>query len=425
MKKVLIISYYFPPSGGAGVQRWLKMLKYLPQYGVEPIVLTVDEKYASYPQVDKSLLDEIPSWLKIYKTKTREVLSLYKSVSPTKEIPYSGFANEPKPTFLQKVARFVRGNFFLPDPRKGWNRYAYQVACQIIEKEAVDAVITTSPPHSTQLLGIKLKKRFPNLTWLADLRDPWTDIYYNKDLYQTGWAKALNAKYEKKVLKNADHVITVSEDCARLFADKVDANLAMTVLPNGFDSDDFTCQTYAPTNDKKMLSYVGVFNEQYRADVLADAIRKLPAACVDALKLRFVGKVAQPVKVLLDTLPCQVEYIDYVPHKQAVEYMCLTDMLLLCVPDIEQNKGILTGKLFEYLAARRPIVLLGPADGDAANIIHACEAGTCCRYDSDLLASHLQQLLTTPTVSLPNNDTYKQYSREACAQRLSELLKSF
>ena len=181
MKKVLIISYYFPPSGGAGVQRWLKMLKYLPQYGVEPIVLTVDEKYASYPQVDKSLLDEIPSWLKIYKTKTREVLSLYKSVSPTKEIPYSGFANEPKPTFLQKMARFVRGNFFLPDPRKGWNRYAYQVACQIIEKEAVDAVITTSPPHSTQLLGIKLKKRFPNLTWLADLRDPWTDIYYNKD----------------------------------------------------------------------------------------------------------------------------------------------------------------------------------------------------------------------------------------------------
>ena len=151
--KVLILTYYFPPSGGAGVQRWLKFVKYLPQFDVEPIVLTVDEHDASYPQIDNQLLNEVPSNIRVVKTKTREILSFYKKLSPNKEVPYGGFANESKVGFFQKVSRAIRGNFFLPDPRRGWNKFALKRAIQLIEQEQIDTIITTSPPHSTQLIG--------------------------------------------------------------------------------------------------------------------------------------------------------------------------------------------------------------------------------------------------------------------------------
>ena len=177
MKKVLIISYYFPPSGGSGVQRWLKFVKYLPEFGYEPIVLTVDPTVASYPQIDATLLQDIPSLVRVERTTTREMLSLYKRVSPTKEIPYGGFANENTQGLFSTISRFIRGNFFLPDPRRGWNKFAYKKACELIEQEQIDTVITTSPPHSTQLIGLKLKKRFPSIQWIADLRDPWRDIF--------------------------------------------------------------------------------------------------------------------------------------------------------------------------------------------------------------------------------------------------------
>ena len=218
VKKVLLITYYFPPSGGAGVQRWLKTIKYLPEFGVEPIVLTVDPNVASYPQVDTALCNEVPDFVKVYRTTTKEILSLYKRVSPQKQVPYGGFANEPNPTLLQKISRFIRGNFFLPDPRKGWNKYALAKAKEIIETEAIETIVTTSPPHSTQLIGLELKRQYPHLKWVADLRDPWTDIYYNEDLYPTRLAKKRNLRYECSVLQNADQVITVSEECRRVFA---------------------------------------------------------------------------------------------------------------------------------------------------------------------------------------------------------------
>lgn len=420
MKKVLVITYYFPPSGGAGVQRWLKMMKFLPEYGVEPIVLTVDEKYASYPQVDLSLLNDVPANLTVYRTKSKEILSVYKKVSPNNEVPYGGFANEPRPNLFQKVARFIRGNFFLPDPRRGWNRYAYKKACQIIEEENISTVITTSPPHSTQLIGLKLKKKYPSIKWFADLRDPWTDIYYNKDLYQTSWAKNKNLRYERSVLANTNHIITVSEDCARLFSNKVVATLPITVLPNGYDPDDFANPTPVSNHGKKVLSYVGVFSPQYPMDVLVEGLKQIADAWSDKLLLRFVGVVCNEAKQLLATLPYTIEYVDYVPHAKAIDYMCAADVLLLCIPDIPNNQGILTGKLFEYLAAQKSILLLGPKDGDAAAIIEKCQAGSCCAYNSQQVASCLNGILQTDTTISSTN--YQQYSRRYAAQRLAQMI---
>jgi len=422
VKKVLIITYYFPPSGGAGVQRWLKTMKFLPEFGIEPVILTVDAKFASYPQLDPSMIDEVPANCKVYRTKSREILSLYKKVSPNKEVPYGGFANEPQPNLFQKIARFIRGNFFLPDPRKGWNKYAYQKACEIIQQEGIETVITTSPPHSTQLVGLKLKKKFPSIQWIADLRDPWTDIYYNKDLYQTGWARKWNERYERKVLTTANKIITVSDDCAKLFNQKVATELPITVLPNGYDPDDFAHPNTIPSNGKKVLSYVGVFSPQYRMDVLVKGLQQIADAWKDKLLLRFVGVVCDEAKQLLTQLPYEVEYIDYVPHAKAVDYMCSADVLLLCIPDIPNNQGILTGKLFEYLAAQKPILLVGPKEGDAATILNKCQAGSCCSYHSDELAHYLDTILQADTNL--SSTYYQQYSRRYAAQRLAQMIHS-
>lgn len=413
MKKVLLITYYFPPSGGAGVQRWLKTIKYLPEFGVETIVLTVDPAYASYPQVDESLCSEVPSSVKVYTTKTKEILSLYKRVSPSKQVPYGGFANEPNPTLLQKISRFIRGNFFLPDPRRGWNKYALAKARQIIETEGITTIVTTSPPHSTQLIGLELKKQYPNINWVADLRDPWTDIYYNNDLYPTFWAKKRNLAYERSVLEGADKVITVSEDCKRLFAEKADIAEKVAVVPNGYDEKDFINSTIINKKEEitpnYILSYVGVLAPQHNLLPL----KALVSGRKDIL-LRFVGVVSEEIQQEIKSWGVLAEFIPYVSHKEAVAYMQASDALLLFIPNVPNNEGILTGKLFEYLASRRKILLFGPEKGDAMRLISECGAGSC--YTENLcLDSFLSQPYT-------GNDNIKLYSRRALAHKIASLL---
>ena len=420
MKKVLLITYYFPPSGGAGVQRWLKTIKYLPVYGVETIVLTVDPAVASYPQVDESLCKEVPDFVKVYKTRTKEILSIYKKVSPQKQVPYGGFANEPNPTLLQKISRFIRGNFFLPDPRRGWNKYALAKAKEIIEQEAIETVITTSPPHSTQLIGLELKRLYPHIKWVADLRDPWTDIYYNEDLYPTRWAIKRNLRYERSVLLGADQIITVSEECKRLFAEKAPVTDKIIVVPNGYDEKDFINSTII--NKKEIitpnsslltphyiLSYVGVMAPQYDLAPLKSLVQGR-----NDILLRFVGVVSENIKLEIESWGVQTEFISYVSHAEAVAYMQSADALLLFIPNVSNNEGILTGKLFEYLASEKKILLFGPEKGDAMKLIKECGAGEC--YTKDF---SLDKFLDMPYLG---NDNYKNYSRKALAGKIASLL---
>ena len=413
VKKVLLITYYFPPSGGAGVQRWLKTIKYLPEFGVETIVLTVDPQVASYPQVDESLCKEVPDSVKVYKTKTKEILSIYKKVSPQKQVPYGGFANEPNPTLLQKISRFIRGNFFLPDPRRGWNKYALAKAKQIIEQEGIETIITTSPPHSTQLIGLELKRLYPHIKWVADLRDPWTDIYYNEDLYPTRWAKKRNLRYECSVLLAADQIITVSEECKRLFARKADVAEKIAVVPNGYDTKDFINSTIINKKEKitpnYILSYIGVMAPQYDLEPLKSLVQGR-----NNILLRFVGVVSEDIKREIESWGVQTEFIPYVSHVEAVAYMQSADSLLLFIPNVPNNEGILTGKLFEYLASERNILLFGPENGDAMKLIKECEAGEC--YSEDF---NLDKFLAMPYLG---NDNYKNYSRKALAGKIASLL---
>jgi len=209
MKKVLIITYYWPPSGGGGVQRWVKFVKYLPKYQIEPIVLTVSPDCASYALIDSSLSQEVEPTVQVFYAKSREPFNFYKKLTAKKEIPFGGFANEDSPGFLQKVARFIRGNFFIPDARIGWNSFAYEQAEKLIKEFGITTVITSSPPHSTQLIGLKLKRKL-GIHWIADLRDPWTDIYYYNKMFHSPMAKRIDRKKELEVLQNADNIVVVS-----------------------------------------------------------------------------------------------------------------------------------------------------------------------------------------------------------------------
>ncbi len=382
MKKILIITYYWPPSGGAGVQRWLKFSKYLPEFGYEPVILTVDEKQASYAQIDKSLLKEVSPDLAVYKTKTFEPYNLYRKLSDKKEIPYGGFSNQKKITVFEKLSRFVRGNFFMPDPRKGWNKYALKKALELIRSEKIETVITSGPPQSTHLIGRKIK-HLTGIRWIADFRDPWTDIYYYKDLFHSPLAAAYDKKLEKKVLTEADKIITVSAEVAKLLLNKIPGSgEKIVVIPNGYDESDFD-NTSNVSNDFFTIAYIGTISMSYRIGGFIDAVSQLPENIREQMKIRFVGNVPDEILNLfqLKNLGSMVEVLGYVPHEMAVAQMVNASMLIMAIPDSPDNKGIVTGKFFEYLAAGRPILAIGPLGGDVDLLVQKCTAGKFVSYD--------------------------------------------
>lgn len=428
LKRVLIITYYWPPSGGAGVQRWLKFAKYLPEFGWEPIILTVDPEKASFPQIDLSLQNEVPVNLKVYKTVTTEIYNLYKKLSPEKRIPFAGFVNENTSGIFSRVSRFIRGNFFIPDPRKGWNKYAYKKAKEIINDYHITTVITSSPPHSTQLIGLKLKQKL-NLKWIADLRDPWTDIYYYKDILRTKIAKRIDSKYEKMVLEIADRIIVVSDSIQERLKAKLD-KLAVdkfTIIPNGFDEEDFLHNS-VPPKEHFIITYTGTLSRIYRIDSLLRVLREMSGQSDVHIKLRFIGEVSDYIKSLITEkgLDEIVEYIDHVEHAKSIEYLYHSTILLLVIPEVTENRGILTGKIFEYLASQKPILLIGPTDGDAATVVKECEAGEVFDYDMETemeyyLNKLIQQWLKNPNLDLKTK-RHLVYSRKKQAVTLARLL---
>ena len=424
MKKVLIITYYWPPSGGAGVQRWLKFAKYLPEFGWQPVILTVDPEYASYPQRDESLLSEVDPNCLVYTTKSFELYNFYKLISRKKEVPYGGFANESKEGLLQKVSKFIRGNFLLPDPRKGWNKYALKKAEELIKLHRIDTVITTSPPHSTQLIGLKLKQKL-NIRWIADLRDPWTDIYYYNQFKHTVLARKIDKRYERKVVENADQLITVSEDVKRVFAEKSRFPISekTVVIPNGFDEDDFRLTNF-PAEAKKIITYSGTISEVYRVDCLLEALHHLNDDLKSQVRIRFVGKVPSSIEQKFRSTGLEIELVGYVDHPKSIEYLFRSDLLLLVIPEVKNNRGILTGKFFEYLASQKPILAIGPIDGDLAKIIRETNCGKLFDYDdSEGMLQFIQNTLAKP-ISVSNPERMNRYSRKQLTHKIAELLES-
>jgi glycosyltransferase involved in cell wall biosynthesis len=421
MNKVLIITYYWPPSGGAGVQRWLKFAKYLPENGWMPVILTIDPEYAAYPVTDDSLINDLPADIKVFKTKATNYFSIYKKDKSA--IPSAGFANNTDNSFKSKVLRFVRGNFFLPDPRKGWNSYAFKKACDIIESENIKVVVTTSPPHSTQLIGLKLKRKYSSLRWIADLRDPWTDIYYYKQFYPTMLSKAIDSSLEKKVLRRADKIVTVGQSLKTLFSSKLNGDgKKIEVITNGYDDTDFDGSAKSKPG-RFTITYVGTLSDTYPVEGLIPALNNLQKK-ENGFVLRFVGSVSdKTLRFLKNSLdPSSLEFLPYVKHDEAIKYMMSSSLLLLIIPLHQSNKSILTGKLFEYMASGVPVLCLGPVDGDASEIIKDSKCGkTFGYYDFDNIARFITDMLTkTPD---PDMNSITAYSRRNLTLKIVKILE--
>ena len=417
--RILVVTYYWPPAGGPGVQRWLKTSKALSALGHDVEVLTVSPEKATYPLLDASLEAETEG-LRVHRTSARDWFGAYQKLTRRKEVPFSGFANQAgRPGPLQRLSRFVRGNFFLPDPRRGWNGFALSKARQLHTKMPFDTVITTGPPHSTHLIGRSLKRQ-QGITWWADFRDPWTDIYYYDQFYPTSLARAHDASLERSVLTEADRVVTVSKDLVRLFEEKVPGvRTRCHVLPNGYDPADFS-EGLLPNNDIFTLTYTGTLTLDYPVSLVEVALEQVLSSGAP-LRLRLVGRPANEFVAAMEALQkryahFQLENLGYRPHAESVHYLQTADALMLLIPDLPNNKGILTGKIFEYLGSGRPIWGFGPTDGDAQDILLQSQAGSLFESAADASRTLLTWTSSCPAGASP--EARAAYTRMGLAQGL-------
>ena len=346
-KKVLIISYYWPPAGGPGVQRFLKFSKHLRSFGWEPIIITPEN--GAYPYEDPSLLEDVPADLMVIKTPTLEPFEIYNKLQGKKgkSVPVGMGGIKDSTSIFQKLAKYVRANFFLPDARVGWNRYAYKAAAQVLMQGTIDAIITTGPPHSTHLVGKALRNRF-NTPWIADFRDPWTKIYYNQFLPRTKHTAAKDLEMETSVLKTADIVTTVSKGMAEGLKGRAKD---IAVIMNGFENEDIP-DTSPSATDLFTIGYIGNYKPNQNLPALWQAIKELKAEeeGFDQLaKLKFTG-IIDPF-ILQDIkdvgLEDQLILQDFVAHHEATKVMSNTNLLLLPIPQTDNNQYLL---LVRYLS---------------------------------------------------------------------------
>lgn len=431
---ILIINYYWPPSGGSVVQRWLSFCRFLPEYGITPIVLTVDDTKATYPSIDKSLLADIPKDLKIFKTDTAELFWLYKGTIGKGSVPAAAFANESNPTFMQKLARFVRGNLFIPDPRHGWNKYAIKKAKELIEKFDIKVIVTAGPPHSTHLIGLKLKKYFPSLKWIADFHDVWTDVIYYDKFYHTKWAKKKDAAYEREVLETADKILTVGrgyKDKLLSKSDKINPD-KIEIVTMGYDERCFNIPSNPPNNEF-VITYTGTIADYYDPDVFLEALKEVKEKNPDVkYKLRFVGILSDGIKHRIHELGLSdiLNDVGYVSHDDSIKFLMDSTVLLLINPVVSNEDMVIPGKIYEYLAAKKPVINITKKFSDLARIISEAKAGeTFERHMKAELTSYLQDLTykwkQNPNLDISSTDNYYQnFSRHIETKQLSKIINS-
>ena len=378
-KKVLIITYYWPPSGGSGVQRWLKFSKYLRDFNIEPIIYTVDNP--SYPIKDTSLESEIPLDLEVLKQPIFEPNFFLSIFGNNKKKESAGFLN-PNPTLLGRFFQYVRANYFIPDARKFWIKPSVKFLSNYLKNNEIDVVITTGPPHSMHIIGLVLKDKF-KIKWISDFRDPWTEIDYFQQLPLTKKANKKHHQLEQEVLEKSDMVIVVGETMKKKF---LKHNHNIEVLTNGFDSYENSLTIELDSNFS--ITHVGSMNTDRNPTILWEVLYEISSENIDFknnLRIKFIGKIDDTVIQDIQVFnPKNILRIPYLDHKEVRKYQASSQVLLLSINQVPNAKGIITGKIFEYLQAKRPILGIGPEDGDAAAILKKTNAGNIVGFNNKI-----------------------------------------
>jgi glycosyltransferase involved in cell wall biosynthesis len=420
MTKALIITYYWPPAGGSGVQRWLKFVKYFREFNIEPIVYTVEKP--NYPILDASLHYDIPKNIEVLKQPIWEPNNLL-SFMGNKKTESAGFLN-PNPSFFGKLMQYVRANYFIPDARMFWVKPSVKYLKKYLSENKIDIVITTGPPHSMHLIGLKLKQ-LTGVKWIADFRDPWTEIDYFHQLPLS--KKAIKKHYflEQNVLKNADAVLVVGDT---MKANYTKFNKNIFTVTNGFDEE--IVENAVELDLKFSITHIGLINADRNSEILWEVLAEICAeneVFKNDFQLKLIGKVDPSVKNEISKFQLEnnVEVVNYVPHNEVVEFQRKSQVLLLLVNNVPSAKGIITGKIFEYLMAKRPILAIAPTNGDLAEIINQTNSGVVIDFDQRVLLK--KAILELYTLYKNGNCTVKshnieQFHRKQLTKKVAELI---
>jgi len=423
-KKLLIITYYFPPAGGPGVQRWLKFVKYLPEFDIQPIVYVPENP--TYPIVDEGLVSQISDKVIVLKNKIWEPYHLASifSKNKTKKISSGILPQKKKQTFLDKTFLWVRGNLFIPDARVFWVKPSVSYLEKYIRENNIDTIVTSGPPHSLHLIGLELKEKL-NVKWFADFRDPWTTIGYHKALRLSSYAAKKHKKLERKVLNTADAIIVTSKTTKTEF--QAITNKPISVITNGYDVENVEKQTL---DAKFTLAHIGSFlsdrNPQFLWECLVELLNEIPEF-KSHLQIKLIGAVSQEVLDSISNfnLKDYLNLLGYVSHHEAIAHQKKSQVLLLIEINSEETKSIIPGKLFEYMVSNRPIVAIGPQGSDFADIIKETNTGVFFDYSEkaklksvilDFYNQFLEGKLQANGVGL------QQYSRKNLTKQLAQLI---
>jgi glycosyltransferase involved in cell wall biosynthesis len=423
-KKLLIITYYWPPAGGPGVQRWLKFVKYLPDYNIQPIVYIPENP--TYPIIDTNLKSEVSDKAIILKNKIFEPYNLASlfGKSKTKKISSGIIPNRKKQSLLDQLLLWIRGNIFIPDARFLWVKPSVKFLKHYIKENNIDTIVTSGPPHSLHLIGLQLKKEL-NLKWFADFRDPWTTIGYHKSLKLSSFAEKKHKALEKEVLNSADTIIVTSKTTKTEF--QTLTSKSIEVITNGYDVEKIEKQ---PLDDKFTLAHIGSFLSERNPMILWQALHELVTENADFkndFQLKLMGATSQEIINTISEFKLNefIQNLGYVTHEEAIAHQRKSQVLLLIEINSEETKSIIPGKLFEYMVSERPIIAIGPKDSDFAEIIAKTNTGVFFTYDDKekLKALLLKYYLEYKNQNLKVNAVgLQEYSRKSLTEKLVMLL---
>lgn len=429
MKKLLIITYYWPPAGGAGVYRWLKFSKYLREFGWEPIIYTSEG--GEYSVTDQSLSKDIPENIIVLKQPVWEPYNIYKKFigqKKTEKINVGFLSVHKKKKFTEKLAIWIRGNFFIPDARKFWINPSAKYLISYLKNNPVDAMVSTGPPHSMHMIAYQIKQQM-DIPWVADFRDPWTYIDFYQELMLTGFADKKHHRMEQQVLKSANKVITVSWDWARDFERLGAKNVE--VITNGFDDDDLSKENII--SDKKFsLTHIGSLVKSRNPHSLWKALKEIISENPDFkndLEIKLVGKtdfsVIESIKEF--QLDACTNFVDHMSHNDVMKVIQQSQVLMLLINNTPNAMGIIPGKFFEYLSTRRPILCIGLPESDIAHILNETKAGNTVNFEdvtgmkNYLLELYIKYKNGELTNIINNID---KYSRKSLCGDVSQILNN-